>query len=75
MPFLSEAPAGRSTVSMTEVAEMNTGSEMSCLLIDFLRIVPLLVEMLGPKDEATGVVAAEIGGVELAENGAVIGDG
>lgn len=38
MPFLREAPAGRSMVSTFEVEERSaTGSEMSCLLTVFLR--------------------------------------
>ena len=38
IPFLKEAPGGRSTVSTFEVEESNaTGSEISCLLIVFLR--------------------------------------
>ena len=77
-PFLREAPFGRLIVSITDVAEMKTGSEMSDFCIDFLRCEATLLDgivPLGPKDEATGVVEAEIGGVELAENGVGDGDG
>lgn len=34
MPFLKEAPAGRLTVSTTDVVEMRTGSPISDFLID-----------------------------------------
>jgi hypothetical protein len=77
-PFLREAPVGRLIVSITDVAEMKTGSEMSDFCIDFLRCETTLLDgivPLEPKDEATGVVEAEIGGVELAENGVGDGDG
>lgn len=75
MPFLSDAPAGRSTVSITEVAEMKTGSEISDLLTDFLRVPDFVrdVVLLLLKVVATGVDAADSGGVEFAENGAANG--
>lgn len=71
---------------MTEVVEMRVGSEISCFWIDFLRIpVRLalrnpLAELIGtpaPEGKAapTGVEAADIGGVELAENGDATGEG
>lgn len=73
MPFLREAPAGRLIVSMTEVVEMNTGSEISYFAIDFFRRGPAFAiggpAALGLKASATGVPGFETGGVLLAENG------
>ena len=75
IPFLSEAPGGRSTVSMTEVAEMNIGSEISDFTMDFLRTPSLVaVGFAALNVETTGVDEAEIGGVAFAENGGT-GDG
>ena len=75
IPFFSDAPGGRSTVSMTEVAEINTGSEISDFTIDFLR-VPAFVSacVFALNVDTTGVEAAEMGGVALAEKGG-IGEG
>ena len=42
-PFFSDAPAGRLTVSMTDVVDKKTGSEISDLAIDFLRSTPCLM--------------------------------
>jgi hypothetical protein len=42
-PFFSDAPAGRLIVSMTDVVDRNTGSEISDLAIDFLRSMPCLM--------------------------------
>jgi hypothetical protein len=42
-PFFRDAPAGRLTVSMTEVVERKTGSEISDLAMDFLRNIPCLI--------------------------------
>jgi hypothetical protein len=73
-------------VSMTEVVEMRVGSEISCFWIDFLRI-PVRLALRKPATEPigtpapegkaapTGVEAAEIGGVELGENGDATGEG
>ena len=84
MPLRRDAPSGKSTVSMTDVVEMSVGSEMS----DFWKVLlrgparfaarrpdPTGATMPGAKDCPTGVEAAEIGGVELAENGVAIGEG
>jgi hypothetical protein len=76
-PFLREAPGGRSTVSMTEVVDTNTGSDISLLAIDFLRSWPCLTKgcaELGVKAAAFGVVGFDVGGVGLEENGGT-GDG
>jgi hypothetical protein len=43
-PFLREAPGGRSTVSMMDVVDTKTGSEISLLAIDFLRNTPCLTK-------------------------------
>ena len=73
MPFLREAPAGRLTVSMTEVVEMKTGSDISDLAIDFFRSGPAFAmgwgAALGLNAGITGVPGFETGGVLLAENG------
>jgi len=74
-PFFSDAPGGRLTVSMTEVVDTNTGSEMSDFAIDFFRSVPTLAmgcgAALGLKAGATGVDAPETGGVLLADSGGI----
>jgi hypothetical protein len=70
IPFLSDAPGGRSTVSITEVADMNTGSDISDFAIDFLRVpdfVSVLVLWLVLNELPTGVLDPDIGGVEVAE--------
>jgi hypothetical protein len=72
IPFFREAPAGRLIVSMEEVVERNTGSEISDFAIDFFRRTPVLVNgctVLGLKAVTLGVVGFETGGVWLAENG------
>ena len=69
MPFLKEAPGGRSTVSTFEVEESSaTGSEISCLLMVFLRRGTW--RRVGPGgmgggvgELATGVFGPEMGGV------------
>lgn len=71
-PFFNDAPAGRLTVSMTDVVERNTGSEISDLAIDFLRNIPCLIigcTAPGLKAAAFGVVGFEAGGVGVAEKG------
>jgi hypothetical protein len=72
MPFFRDAPAGRLTVSMTDVVERKTGSEISDLATDFFLNIPCLIKgctTLGLKAAALGVVELEAGGVWLAENG------
>lgn len=69
MPFFKDAPAGKSTVSMTEVPETKIGSEISDFTIDFLRTGPVFPKGAGLNDAATGVFGPETGGVLLAENG------
>jgi hypothetical protein len=56
---------------MTEVAETNTGSDISDFAIDFFRVPDLVISevALALNVAATGVLAAEIGGVALAEKG------
>jgi hypothetical protein len=79
LPFLREAPGGRSIVSITEVVEINTGSEMSALAIDFFRKTPCLFigcTVLGLKAGALGVVGFGVvgfdtGGVWLLANGGI----
>lgn len=69
-PFISAA-SGRLTVSMTDVVDKNTGSEISDFATDFLRNIPCLIRgctVLGLKPGAFGVVGFEAGGVWLAEN-------
>ena len=66
-PFLSDAPGGRLTVSMTEVVERKMGSEISAFAIDFLRSVPTL----GLLAAASAVDAVEIG-VDVPETGGVL---
>lgn len=39
MPFLRDAPAGKSTVSILDVDDTSVGSEMSNLLMVFLRSI------------------------------------
>jgi hypothetical protein len=77
VPFFKDAPAGKLMVSITEVVERNMGSDISALLIDFFRKVPV-VGMMAAAPElntgATGVEAPETGGVFFAENGGT-GDG
>jgi hypothetical protein len=64
-PFFKDAPAGRLIVSITEVVETKTGSEISDFAIDFLRNIPCLegCTMLGLKATVFGVVGLETGGV------------
>jgi hypothetical protein len=72
MPFFNDAPGGRLTVSMTEVVETKTGSEMSDFAIDFFLKTPCLIigcTVLGLKAAVFGVVGFDTGGVWLAENG------
>ena len=66
---------------MTEVAERRTGSEISAFMIDFLRMAPDMARgiwedcpaggagILLLKEVATGVLAAESGGVFAAAKG------
>lgn len=66
MPFFREAPAGRLMVSIEEVVERNTGSEISDFAMDFFRSTPVLVNgctVLGLNAAALGVVGFETGGV------------
>jgi ABC-type amino acid transport system permease subunit len=73
-PFLRDAPAGRLIVSITEVVERKTGSEISDFAIDFFRNTPCLFigcTMLGLKAAALGVVGLETGGVWLEENSGI----
>jgi hypothetical protein len=72
IPFFREAPAGRLIVSMEDVVDKNTGSEISDFAIDFFRSIPVLVNgctVLGLKAAVLGVVGFDTGGVWLAENG------
>ena len=72
IPFFREAPAGRLIVSIEDVVERKTGSEISDFAIDFFRSTPVLVNgctVLGLKAVVLGVVGFETGGVWLAENG------
>lgn len=74
LPFLRDAPAGRLTVSITDVVERKTGSEMSAFAIDLFRSTPCLCRgctVLGLKACALGVVGFETGGVWLAGNGGI----
>jgi hypothetical protein len=78
-PLEREAPGGRLTVVIREVEETRVGSEMSALLIDFLRLVGMLPWFWKPL--FVGVVVVEISDVdsmmdelECAEYG-VTGDG
>ena len=60
------------TVSMTEVVDRNTGSEISHLAIDFFRNTPCRINgwpAPGLKAAMFGVVGFEAGGVWVAENG------
>lgn len=71
-PFFNDAPAGKLTVSMTDVVERKTGSEISDLAIDFLRNMPCRIggcAAVALKAAAFGVVGFEVGGVGVAENG------
>jgi hypothetical protein len=69
MPFFKEAPAGKSTVSTFDVEDSSaTGSEISCLLMAFLRRGTVRSD--GPGgigggvgELATGVLGPETGGV------------
>jgi hypothetical protein len=77
IPFFNDAPAGKFTVSITEVVDKKTGSEMSDFAIDFFRSIPCLIigwMALGLKAAVFGVVGLEIGGVLVAEK-AGSGDG
>jgi|TARA_R110002003_G_scaffold113_3_gene9835 hypothetical protein len=77
IPFFKDAPGGRLTVSITEVVDRKTGSEMSDFAMDFLRSMPCRTigcTALGLKAAAFGVVGLETGGVWFAENGG-IGEG
>ena len=59
-------------VSIEDVVERNTGSEISDFAMDFFRSTPVLVSgctVLGLNAAALGVVGFETGGVWLAENG------
>lgn len=76
MPFLSDAPAGKSTVSTTEVVEIRTGSPMSVFLMDILRdraaFKPAFARRFGVLAEpgnadAVGVDEDESGGVGFAK--------
>lgn len=72
LPFLRDAPAGRSTKSITDVVDRKTGSEMSALATDFFRSTPCRVRgctVLGLKAVMLGVVGLETGGVWLVANG------
>lgn len=76
VPFLKDAPFGRLIVSMTEVVDKKMGSDISALLMDFLRRVPVEGIMapaptLVLKAAATGVEVPETGGVLLAEKGGI----
>jgi hypothetical protein len=76
-PFFSDAPAGRLTVSMTDVVDRKTGSEMSDFAIDFFLSIPCRIMgcmVLGLKAVALGVEGLETGGVWFAEKGGM-GDG
>jgi hypothetical protein len=74
-PFFNEAPAGRLTVSIVDVDDMNTGSDISLFAIDFFRSMPCLgCIVLGLNAAALGVEGLETGGVWFAENGGT-GDG
>jgi hypothetical protein len=64
LPFFNEAPAGRLTVSIVDVDDMNTGSDMSLFAIDFFRSIPCLgCIVLGLNAAALGVDGLETGGV------------
>jgi len=74
IPFLSEAPAGRATVSTTDVVEIRTGSPISDFLIDIFliraafRFVPeARLGVLAEKLDVIGVELAERGGVGFAK--------
>lgn len=77
IPFMRDAPAGKSTVSMTEVVDMSLGSDISVFLMDILRFVDFLPKvadermftLLPGKVGAIGVEDADIGGVGLPVNG------
>jgi len=73
MPFLSEAPGGKLTVSTTDVVETNIGSDISDLAIDFFRRVPTFGigggTAFGLNLVAIGVPGFDTGGVLLAEKG------
>lgn len=74
IPFLSDAPGGKLTVSMTDVVDKKTGSEMSDFATDFFRSMPCLImgwTVLGLKAAALGVVGFETGGVWFAEKGGI----
>jgi hypothetical protein len=74
MPFLRDAPAGRLTVSMTDVVDRKTGSEISDLATDFFRSTFCRVRgwtVLGLKAAALGVAGFDTGGVWLAEKGGI----
>lgn len=79
-PFRREEPGGRFMVVIRDVEERKCGSDMSDLLIDFLRLAgmrpwlwkPWVVGVV-PPDPATGDGCGKEG-VELMENG-VTGDG
>ena len=80
MPFLSDAPSGRSTVSILDVEETSVGSEIWLLDMVFLRSTPV---GRGPacgiagceKAAATGVLVPESGGVATNEGAAVCTNG
>lgn len=68
IPFFREAPAGRATVSMTEVVDINLGSLMSPFWIFFCDadrplVVPAKGTGLDGKVYATGVEFPDMGGV------------
>lgn len=82
MPFLRDAPSGRSTVSTFEVDDIKVGSEISDLeIVFFLRSGPdgRPDADWDAADEGNpapaGVFAPDSGGVAFCENGAAIGDG
>lgn len=69
MPFLSDAPGGRSTVSTVDVDEISVGSEMSDFeIVFFLRGRPLPCDGgvgAAPNPEFSGVLEPERGGVAV----------
>ena len=79
MPLRSEAPAGRSIVSTTDVVKIRTGSPMSDFLMNILRVRPALMLAFASRRlgvlaalgnaGATGVDEADNGGVGLAKGG------
>src|SRR4051794_9568725 len=74
MPFLSDTPEGRSTVSITDVVEISRGSPMSDFWMDRFREADLLRAAAEGgacgKVKATGVDEPDSGGVATLGNGA-----